>query len=414
MCGGLGRRLLMSRNQRLRRRGEIMASEFRLNAGTTMRFSFFVVGVAVLVSACAAENAEDVASDIAPVIGGAVTRDRPEVGMASFSWGSYCTATLIAPRVAITASHCVEYASRDATGYFGSFRIDKAGSGSEWYDIDRYRAFVGSGLGAPDVALLRLATAVPANVATPAPLATSKPSNGTPLTIYGYGCNDDWEHQTGGGTKRDYGYRWGDRLVNVLCPGDSGGPVRVDSTGAVLLVNSGWMSSWDDPRHDVFGEVPQYVSKIQSQITAWNAPEPTHGLTAEYFDTKDLGGDAKATRVDATVDFDWGNGSPSEIVGNDGFAARWTGHVTAPSTDTYTLEVYSDDGVRLYVDEALVIDNWVDHSPVSSRASVSFTANESKSIRLEYYENGGGATAKLYWSAASQPRQIIPSARLAP
>lgn len=379
-----------------------------------MRFSFLLIGVGTLALAgCAADSPDTETSldQTEPVIGGAITRERPEVGMASFSWGSYCTATLIAPRVAITASHCVGYTSRDATGRFGSFRIDKPTSGSTRYPIDRYRAFTGSGLGAPDVAILRLATPVPAEIATPAPLATTKPSNGTPLTIFGYGCNDDWEHQTGGGTKRNYATRYGERLENVLCPGDSGGPVRIDSSGAVLLINSGWVSSWSDPRHDVFGEVPPLVAKIQAQTTAWNAPEPQHGLTAEYFDTKDFTGDAKATRFDANIDFDWGNNGPSEIVDRDTFAARWSGKLTAPTSDTYKLEVYTDDGARLYIDDVLVLDKWTDHSPASYSASVSFTANEAKKIRLEYYENGGGAVAKLYWSAPSQPRQIVPTSR---
>jgi hypothetical protein len=171
------------------------------------------------------------------------------------------------------------------------------------------------------------------------------------------------------------------------------------------------MSSWDDPRHDVFGEVPQYVSKIQAQEQAWLTADPTHGLTAEYFDTKDFSGDAKVTRFDPNVDFDWGNGSPNEIVDHDSFAARWSGTLTAPTSDTYELEVYSDDGVRLYIDDVLVIDDWRDHSPSYSSASVDLVANEGRSIRLEYYENSGGAVAKLYWSAPSQARQIIPSAR---
>lgn len=382
-----------------------------------MRFSFWGIGVgAIALAGCVTDTSdadlETATEQTEPIIGGALTRERPEVGMASFSWGSYCTATLIAPRVAITASHCVRYATRDVTGYYGSFRVDKQPSGSARYSIDRYRAFTGSGLGAPDVALLRLATAVPADVATPAPLATAKPASRTPLTIYGYGCNDDWEHQTGGGTKRDYHYRYGERLEDVLCPGDSGGPVRVDATGAVLLINSGWVSSWSDPRHDVFGEVPQFVAKIQAQQAAWSAPEPMHGLVGEYFDTKELTGEPKVTRVDANVDFDWGNGSPNEIVDKDTFAARWTGTITAPTTDTYTLEVYSDDGARLYVDGALVIDKWTDHSPASYRGAVSFTANQPKKIRLEYYDNSGGALAKLYWSAPSRPRQIVPSLSL--
>lgn len=369
------------------------------------RLSLFV---GLVVAGCAADAEVDTASEATePVIGGVVTRDRPEVGIVNFNWGSYCTATLIAPTVAITAGHCVKYMTRDTTGSYGNFRIDKSPTGSARYAVDRFRSYAHDGVGSLDVALLRLATAVPADVATPAPIATSRPSNGTALTLYGYGCNDDWEHQTGGGTKRNFHYALGTTLRDTLCPGDSGGPVRVDSTGAVLLINSGWVSSGGD-KHDVFGEVPQYASKINAQISAWHAADPTNGLTAEYFDTAALEGDPKVTRIDPNVDFDWGSGSPDGIVQNDSFAARWSGWITAPTTDTYKLEAFSDDGVRLYLDDTLVIDGWTDHSPGYTGANVSFTAGTPRKIRLEYYENGGGAVARLFWSAGTA-RRIVPS-----
>ncbi len=187
--------------------------------------------------------------------------------------------------------------------------------------------------------------------------------------------------------------------------------MRIDATGALLLINSGWVSSFWEDRHDVFGEIPQFVARIESQKVAWAAPEPTNGLVAEYFDNKDLAGEAKVTRFEQAVSFDWGNGSPDPIIQGDTFSARWTGKLTAPTTGAYTIEVSSDDGVRLYVDDQLVVNDWTTHSATSHGASVSFTANQARRIRLEYFENGGGASAKLYWSSATQARTIIPTSR---
>jgi hypothetical protein len=61
-----------------------------------------------------------------------------------------------------------------------------------------------------------------------------------------------------------------------------------------------------------------------------------------------------------------------------------------------------------------VIDDWTAHSPASRTARVALTANQLHDIRLEYFEAGGGAVAKLYWASATTPRQIISSSRLRP
>ncbi len=135
------------------------------------------------------------------------------------------------------------------------------------------------------------------------------------------------------------------------------------------------------------------------------------GLWAEYYDNRDLTGFA-LTRIDQTMNFDWGNNSPDPSMGSDDFSVRWTGRVQALYSQTYTLYTYTDDGVRLWVNGQLVIDRWVDQSPTEWSATFPFVAGQRYDIKMEYYERGGGAVARLSWSSPSQTKQVIPQNQL--
>jgi hypothetical protein len=171
-------------------------------------------------------------------------------------------------------------------------------------------------------------------------------------------------------------------------------------------------SSWSDG-----GSQTHTISTPSTNTTYtanFTASPVTGGLSAEYFDNIDLT-NLRVTRVDPTVNFNWGTGSPDPSVAPDTFSARWTGTVTPQFSQPYTFYTTSDDGVRLWVNNVLIIDNWTDHAPTeNSGTTVALTAGQAYSIRMEMYENGGGATATLSWSSASQPKQIIPSSRLNP
>ncbi|MFD2934791.1 PA14 domain-containing protein, partial [Spirosoma flavum] len=140
------------------------------------------------------------------------------------------------------------------------------------------------------------------------------------------------------------------------------------------------------------------------------------GLRADYFNNTTLTAPAQLTRTDATVDFDWGYDSPAPgTINTDGFSARWLGQVEAPTTGTYTFSTSSDDGVRLWVNGTLVVDNWTDHGPTTNDGTpLTLTAGQRYNIRMEYYENGYGAVARLLWSYPGQSQQIIPKTRLYP
>jgi glucose/arabinose dehydrogenase len=149
------------------------------------------------------------------------------------------------------------------------------------------------------------------------------------------------------------------------------------------------------------------------EVTVTISNQATSGLKGEYFDAVDFTL-PKMTRVDPTVNFDWGSGSPSPSVGADTFSVRWTGQVLPQFSETYTFTTTSDDGVRLWVNNVQIVNNWTNHTPTENNGVIALTAGRRVEIKMEYYENGGGAVAKLMWASPSLPREIIPQSRLSP
>ncbi len=137
----------------------------------------------------------------------------------------------------------------------------------------------------------------------------------------------------------------------------------------------------------------------------------TNGLSATYYNNIDFTG-ATVTRVDPTVNFTWGSAAPVTGIGADTFSVRWVGQVQPQFTGTYTFYTVSDDGVRLWVNGQQIVNNWTNHAPVENSGTIALTAGQRYDIRMEFFENAGGATARLLWSSASVPKAVIPSSRL--
>jgi glucose/arabinose dehydrogenase len=135
------------------------------------------------------------------------------------------------------------------------------------------------------------------------------------------------------------------------------------------------------------------------------------GLRGEYFDTIDFT-DLKVTRVDPTLNFNWGNSSPDPLIAADTFSVRWTGQVEAQYDELYNFYTTSDDGVRLFVDGQLVIDNFVDQGPTTRSGQFQMAKGQKYDLRVEYYDRFGNAGSKLEWSSTSQFRQVIPKSQL--
>jgi hypothetical protein len=159
--------------------------------------------------------------------------------------------------------------------------------------------------------------------------------------------------------------------------------------------------------------LPNPVPPGTERPFAHTVPGTGTGLKGEYFDEKDFTGLA-VRRTDPRIDFDWQTGSPAPEIEPDTFSIRWTGRIQPLLTETHTFNTVTDDGVRLWVNGELVIENWTDHAPTLDSGSIDLVAGELYEIKMEWYENGGGAVARLLWSGPSRRREIVPETQLYP
>jgi len=144
------------------------------------------------------------------------------------------------------------------------------------------------------------------------------------------------------------------------------------------------------------------------------ANPPDHGLLGIYFNTPDCTGDFLKTRYDSTIDFDWGQSAPFADMNSNGFSVRWVGRVIVSNSEHYTFHTVTDDGVRLWINNKLIIDAWKDEFLNLAAAPLLLIGGQTNEIRMEMFDARDRAVARLFWSSPTTPRSIIPNERLLP
>lgn len=167
------------------------------------------------------------------------------------------------------------------------------------------------------------------------------------------------------------------------------------------------------------GQLDQYKkiwSQLATQVQNWNngicqnadiAVPSDSGWKVSIWNNRDLVGNPVERRYDALgFPFSWGNYSASFCAGNDNYSVRFERQAYFPA-GRYTFRTKTDDGVRLWVDGTLIIDQWHDMSP-TEYTGVKDLAAGWHAIKMEYYENGGGALAELNWWLGGTPPTPTP------
>jgi hypothetical protein len=129
-----------------------------------------------------------------------------------------------------------------------------------------------------------------------------------------------------------------------------------------------------------------------------------------YFNRMDFTGQSEVRR-DLDLDFDWGNGSPMDVIPNDRFSARWDTCLTIPTARKVAFQLVSDDGSRLEIDGALVVDNWGKHTATSKGETIDLTAGEHH-LHVEYFEERNTASVTLLASLDGAAPAPIPRTML--
>lgn len=223
----------------------------------------------------------------------------------------------------------------------------------------------------------------------------------------------------------NFSARW-TRSIN-LGAGNYRFEVTVDDGVRLWVNNHLLIDEWREQaattyRGDIFvpeGSIPLRVEYLERSGDArirlsWKridqpAPEPEiTSWRGEYFNNRDLSGSPTLVRDDSEINFDWGNGSPDGSINSDNFSVRWTRKINFEG-GRYRFTVRADDGVRLYIDDNRVINEW--HSANDDKYTYDVTLSKGNhKIRLEFYERSGTAFVRLNWDRLGDVR--VPAGNL--
>jgi alpha-D-xyloside xylohydrolase len=158
-----------------------------------------------------------------------------------------------------------------------------------------------------------------------------------------------------------------------------------------LVTSGGYGLLWNNPSHTVVN-----VASKSSDLPPTNEIDETGkpgAFTARYYRGEHFDNLVATTREEK-IDHNWDK-TPPDGLPREHYSARWTGSILAPKSGTYTFKTESDDGVRLWIDDRAVIDNWSVHAPTVDTAKLVLKGGTRHRLRLEYFQAGGGAVMRL-------------------
>ncbi len=122
---------------------------------------------------------------------------------------------------------------------------------------------------------------------------------------------------------------------------------------------------------------------------------PVNAWRADYYSAAQLKG-LITSRTEAAIDNDYADGSPDPTLGGDNWSARWTGDWDFDAGE-YAFTATMNDGMRVWVDDEKILDKWQTRGSVlTTTVNRALTAGRHR-VRVEYFESGGAATARLNW-----------------
>ncbi len=170
------------------------------------------------------------------------------------------------------------------------------------------------------------------------------------------------------------------------------GPTAYSGT---IYLNAGTHSVRVEYYNRNLGGTAQVSSSLGSGGTT------TGDWIGEYYNNDSLSGSPTITRHDGSINFDWGTGTPDPAIPVDHFSVRWTRTVYLNAA-TWRFTTTTDDGVRLWVDNILLIDKWFPQ-PATAYSADMVLATGNHTIRMEYYENVMNAVARLSYAPVNAP-----------
>ncbi len=214
------------------------------------------------------------------------------------------------------------------------------------------------------------------------------------------------------GIGRSFGLNRNEPLENYLTEDD------LIHHFATLVANGGGLTLNVGPGGD--GQIPLLQQERLLQLGQWLKinGEAIYGTRAykKHIEEKQI----YITRIDSTIDFNWVRNSPDPRIRVDHFTGEWTGYISPDYTEEYTFTAKADDGVRVWIDGKLIIDQWVKQeqtedgfvqgaqTSATHKSSIKLKKGQKYPIKVEYFEDVQNASIQVKWASKSQAEEVIP------
>ena len=142
----------------------------------------------------------------------------------------------------------------------------------------------------------------------------------------------------------------------------------------------------------------------------WAQAQAGHGLLGEYYEGIDFER-LVARRYDATLAFDWGHAPPVPGVPAEYFSVRWTGWLVPPASGHYVFHVAIDDGMRIWLNDQLMLNEWRPQPVRQFTVSAELTAGEPYKLRVDYFQDILDTSARVTWERPDTPLTPPPTSR---
>lgn len=191
--------------------------------------------------------------------------------------------------------------------------------------------------------------------------------------------------------------------------------VRTVAYGGGLIINVG-------PTAD--GKIPLLQQERIESLGKWLEINGEAIYGAKQWKKSGENKPVRLERSDAQVNFNWVRNSPGYPVIEDHFTAEWTGFIKPDFSEQFSFSAVADDGMRLYIDGKLVLDQWetvaegTDSEAMrevkasSATGKVSMEKGKFYSIKVEFREDVQNASISLSWESKSLGKEVIPQKNL--
>lgn len=191
--------------------------------------------------------------------------------------------------------------------------------------------------------------------------------------------------------------------------------VRTVAYGGGLIINVG-------PAAD--GKIPLLQQERIESLGKWLEINGEAIYGAKQWKKSGENKPVRLERTDAQVNFNWVRNSPGYPVIEDHFTAEWTGFIKPDFSEQFSFSAVADDGMRLYIDGKLVLDQWEtvaegtdseamrEAKASSATSKVSMEKGKFYSIKVEFREDVQNASISLSWESKSLGKEVIPQKNL--